>query len=341
MGAVNGATELAIAVDGGGSKTDVVALDREGRVVAAARGGGSNPQVTGLAASVALVGALVDQVRAEAGPHRLVRLGLYLAGFDLPAELAAYRAALADTTWASGVPDDAIVLDNDLFALLEAGTDSPDAVAVVCGTGINAVGRAADGRTARFPALGMISGDWGGGGQLGAQALWHAARAVDGRGPRSVLERLVPEALGVATVMDVIEGVHFGRIPERRIAELSPLLFAAARAGEARALADIARQADEIVVLARTALARLDLLQSAVPVVLGGGVLAAAEPLLLDGIRTGLARVAPAATLELVTSPPIVGAVALVLDALRAGPEAAARARAAIEREAQPDVLPG
>ena len=77
------------------------------------------------------------------------------------------------------------MLDNDLFALLEAGTDSPDAVAVVCGTGVNAVGRAADGRTVRFPALGSISGDWGGGGQLGMQALSHAARAVDGRGPRS------------------------------------------------------------------------------------------------------------------------------------------------------------
>jgi N-acetylglucosamine kinase-like BadF-type ATPase len=330
VGAVNGLPELAIAVDGGGSKTDVVALDAEGRILAAARGAGSNPQVTGLATAVGIVGALVDEVRAAAGPHRLVRLGLYLAGLDLPAELVAFRRALTDTTWAAGLPEAAVVLDNDLFALLEAGTDSPDAVAVVCGTGINAVGRAADGRTARFPALGAISGDWGGGGQLGQQALWHAARAADGRGPRSVLERLVPEAFGVPTVMDVIEGLHFGRIPDRRIAGLSPLLFAAARAGEAPALADLARQADEIVVLARTALERLGLTAVPVPVVLGGGVLAADEPLLMDAVRAGLAAAAPAAHLELVTAPPIVGAVALVLRALGAGPAAARAAKEAI-----------
>ena len=80
-------------------------------------------------------------------------------------------------------------MDNDTFALLRAGTDSPDAIAVVCGAGINCVGRAADGRIARFPALGMLSGDWGGGQHLAALALWHAARAEDGRGPATALQR--------------------------------------------------------------------------------------------------------------------------------------------------------
>jgi len=333
---VTGLPEIAIAVDGGGSKTDVVALDAAGRILSHARGGGSNPQVTGLPAAMTVIGDAVGRAREAAGPHRLVRLGLYLAGLDLPAEIAAFRAALDTAPWAAGVPEHATVTDNDLFALLEAGTASPDAVAVVCGTGINAVGRAADGRTARFPALGMISGDWGGGGQLGMQALWHAARAEDGREPASVLQRLVPELFGLGTVREVTEGLHFGRIPQRRIADLSPLLFAAARAGEPLALADVAHQADEIVLMAVTALRRLGLTTAPVPVVLGGGVLAAADPLLLDRIRDGFAVDAPNAHLELVTAPPIVGAVALVLRALGAGPGAAVRARAALEQALQP-----
>jgi N-acetylglucosamine kinase-like BadF-type ATPase len=341
VGAVTGLPELAIAVDGGGSKTDVVALDASGAILAHARGGGSNPQVTGLPAAMSVLGDLVHRVREAAGPRRLVRLGLYLAGLDLPAEIAAFRAVLGEASWAAGVPGDATVTDNDLFALLEAGTDSPDAVAVVCGTGINAVGRAADGRTARFPALGMISGDWGGGGQLGLQALWHAARAEDGREPPSVLQRLVPELFGLGTVREVTEGLHFGRIPQRRIADLSPLLFAAARAGEALALEDVAHQADEIVLMATTALQRLDLGAAPVPVVLGGGVLAAGDPLLLDRVRDGLALRAPRAHLELVTAPPIVGAVGLVLRALGADPAAATLARTAVERAVQPVAVAG
>lgn len=341
MGALTGAPEVAIAVDGGGSKTDVVALDADGTVLAHARGRGSNPQVTGLPAAMTVLRDAIARAREAVGPHRLVRLGLYLAGLDLPAEIAAFRAALAGEAWAAGLPEDAVVTDYDLSALLETGTDSPDAVAVVCGTGINAVGRAADGRTARFPALGMISGDWGGGGQLGMQALWHAARADDGREPASVLTRLVPEAFGLATVREVTEGLHFGRIPHRRIAELSPLLFAAARAGEPFALADVAQQADEILLLATTALRRLDLLDAAVPVVLGGGVLAAGDPLLLEPIRDGLAQRAPRAHLQLVTAPPIVGAVALVLRASGATGDVVVRARSAVERVVQPAVVAG
>ncbi|MFC7586672.1 hypothetical protein ACFQYP_25240 [Nonomuraea antimicrobica] len=37
---------------------------------------------------------------------------------------------------------------------------------------------------ARFPALGRISGDWGGGQGLAEEALWHAIRAEDGRARR-------------------------------------------------------------------------------------------------------------------------------------------------------------
>jgi N-acetylglucosamine kinase-like BadF-type ATPase len=151
-----------------------------------------------------------------------------------------------------------------------------------------------------------------------------------------VLTRLVPELFGLATVHEVTEGLHFGRIPHRRIAELSPLLFAAARAGEPLALADVAHQAEEILILATTALRRLDLLDAAVPVVLGGGVLAAGDPLLLDRIRMGLAERAPRARLELVTAPPIVGAVALVLRASGAEGGVVARARSAVERALQP-----
>ena len=55
------------------------------------------------------------------------------------------------------------MVDNDTFAVLRAGTERGWGVAVVCGAGINCVGVSPDGRHARFPALGTITGDWGGG----------------------------------------------------------------------------------------------------------------------------------------------------------------------------------
>lgn len=319
------ARPVVLAVDGGGTKTDVVAVALDGELVGHARGSGSNPQVLGLDVATAVLDGLRGAVLEElerGGPSRVVETHVYLSGLDLPAEIAAAEIALAH--WS---PD---VVDNDLFALLRGGlTDGEasgqDAVAVICGTGINAIGVRRDGATARFPALGDISGDWGGGSYLGGRTLWHAARSEDGRGPATRLETDVPAALGLATVREVTEALHFGRLDPLVVSHLSPVLFAAAAEGDAVATSVVERQAEEIVTMTVTALRRLDLLRSPVPVVLGGGVLAARHPLLLRAIDAGLAERAPRATTRVVSVPPLLGAGLLALE--RAGAPVGARER--------------
>lgn len=331
MGAVTTAPVL-LAVDGGGSKTDVVALGADGAVLARARGGGSCPQVIGVDRAVAVIDGLVGAVLGElaaggAGP-RADRVGVYLSGLDLPVEIETFAAALAVLPWAARAG--AVVLENDTFALLRAGTAAHEAVAVVCGTGINCVGRRADGVTARFPALGRISGDWGGGAELGELALWHAARARDGRGPATVLADEVPRALGRPDVATVVEDLHLGRLRSRALTGLAPVLLAAADAGDRVAGSVVDEQAAEIVRLAVAAIQRLGLEGTPVPVVLGGGVVASGNRRLLDGVAAGLAARAPLAEPTVVTAPPVLGAVLLVLEAAGAPPAALDRAAAGL-----------
>jgi len=323
---VRSGSGVLLAVDGGGSKTDVLALAPDGTVLGHARGGGSCPQVIGVEPALAVVDHLVRRVLDDLPGASVERAGVYLSGLDLPVEIATFRAALATLAW---LPAD-LVVDNDTFALLRAGTPADEGVAVVCGTGINCVGRRADGATARFPALGRISGDWGGGWELGEQAVWHAARAVDGRGPATTLTALVPSALDRPDMTAVIEDLHFGRLSDRVYGLLAPVLLAASAAGDAVARSVVERQADEIAALAVTALSRLDLLGSVVPVVLGGGVLAARDPLLTEGIRSRLAASAPSARLTFLAERPVLGAALLVLEAAGADPSAGERLRATI-----------
>ncbi|AMB57926.1 N-acetylglucosamine kinase [Microterricola viridarii] len=316
-----------VAVDGGGSKTDAVALSAAGEVLARATGASSSPQNLGLDPAVRVVDSVVREVLAAAGAPA-DRAACYLSGLDLPEEIAAFSAAIAHLDWAgTTVPP---VVDNDLFALLRVGTAEATAVAVVCGTGINAIGVRADGAQLRFPALGMISGDWGGGSQLGQEALWHAARAEDGRGAPTSLRSEIPAFLGLPSVRAVTVALHFNHIRPDVLTALTPLLFAAAEAGDAVAGSLVDRQAEEIITLAVTALRRLDLLETAVPVVLGGGVLAAGHERLLGGIRGALAAAAPLAEPTLVTARPVAGAALLLLDQIGADPAAHERARAAL-----------
>lgn len=312
-----------VAVDGGGSKTDAVALTIDGGLVAHRRGPGSSPHFEGLAEAVAVVDELV---RAVAGGERVVHASLYVSGLDLPVEIEQYAHAIAGFEWA----DASTVVDNDLYALLRAGTDEPDAVAIVCGTGVNAIGVRADGADARFPALGGISGDWGGGSGLGEMALWHAARDVDGRGPRTALTAAIAKRLGVDSISALIEDLHFGRRDSSELIGLAPVVFEAARSGDDIACALVDRQAEEIVAFARACLNRLDLQQRAVPIVLGGGIIRSGDARLLGGIDSRLAAIAPAARIEIVDCPPIVGAALLALDHAGGSAEALERARAAV-----------
>jgi N-acetylglucosamine kinase-like BadF-type ATPase len=267
---------------------------------------------------------IVDATVLEAtGSAEVAQSNVYLSGLDLDTEVDAYATALFRVSWNGP----GTVVANDLWALLRAGTESPDAVAVICGTGINAVGVRADGTTARFAALGPISGDWGGGSGLGEEALWHAARAEDRRGPETLLREVVLEGMGVGSIAELTEQLHFGTRSLTELAVLSPGVFEAARRGDEVAGAVVDRQADEVVAFARASLIRLGLLDREVPVVLGGGVIRAADERMMSRIAERLAADAPKARIVLVSAPPIVGAGLLALESAGASREALDRAR--------------
>ena len=316
-----------VAIDGGNSKTDVALVDATGRAVAHVRGPGSSPHALGVDGAAALLDELVAKAAAQAGLPEARGVAdiasVYLAGADIQSETEVLRTAVAAYEWA-----DELVVDNDTLALLRAGTDERDAVAVVCGAGINCVGVRADGRQTRFPSLGRISGDWGGGFQLGDEALFVAARAADGRAAPTVLEQRIIDHFGRQSLDEVIEDFHFGRFSRPRLGELAPLVLrAASEDGDAAASQIVCRQADEVVLYAATALSRLDLLEEPAVVVLGGGVLTSRDPLLHERIDVGLAQRAPLATTSVTESAPVVGAALLGLDRLGAMPEVEQRLR--------------
>ncbi|MFB4273850.1 MULTISPECIES: N-acetylglucosamine kinase [unclassified Nonomuraea] len=314
---------LVLAVDGGNSKTDVVVVSEHGEVLATGRAGPFTPQRDGVAAAVDVVAAALTTLPVDGLPmDGFDHMSACLAGADLPVE----EEALAREFAARGFAAD-VVVRNDTFALLRAGASAPWGVAVVCGAGINAVGVSPGGTVARFPALGRISGDWGGGQSLAEEALWHAARAEDGRGEPTALTGVVTAHFGTATVEELVLALHFGRVPEDRLHELSPGVLAAAGDGDAVAGALVARQAEEVTVMAQVCLRRLGLLETPVEVVLGGGLLTARDPLLTSLLDAGFALRAPRAKIVVADLPPVMGAALLGLERLGASEAAKARLR--------------
>jgi N-acetylglucosamine kinase-like BadF-type ATPase len=179
---------------------------------------------------------------------------------------------------------------------------------------MNAAGIAPDGRTARLAALGGISGDWGGGGDVGLAALGAAVRARDGRGPRTALETLVPGHFGYHRPIDLTRALELGTVPESRLRELSPIVFGAAGEGDAVARSIVDRLADELVAMAGAMIRRLNLTRSDPDVVMAGGVFNARDNGFEGRIAAGVHAVAPKATLRRSDAPPVLGAALLALD---------------------------
>ncbi|MFJ8094127.1 N-acetylglucosamine kinase [Streptomyces griseofuscus] len=322
MGLTSTDTASVLAIDAGNSKTDVAVVSAAGEVLATARGGGFRPPAVGVAAAFDALAEPVRRALADAGLDRATHVSACLANADLPVEEEQLATALHARGWGG-----AVEVRNDTFAILRAGVAEPRGVAVVCGAGINCVGMRPDGRTARFPAIGRISGDWGGGWGLAEEALWFAARAEDGRGEATALARTLPAQFGLSSMYALIEALHLEHLAPERRGELAPVLFATAAGGDPVARAIVDRLADEVTVLATVALTRLELLDEQVPVLLGGSVLTAGHDRLDDGIRARLAARAPKAAVHVVNARPVLGAVLLGLDRLGAAAGAQERAR--------------
>jgi N-acetylglucosamine kinase-like BadF-type ATPase len=309
-------TDLVLGVDGGGSKTHAAVAGLDGRILAQSVGPGCGHGGLGFTRAAATIRRTVDAAMAEAGARgaRVACAGVYVSGLDLPDEVAGLREGLVAADWAARV----LLLDNDVFALLRSGTDSPAGAAVVCGTGINAVAVGEGGRVGRMLALGRESGDWGGGHGLAEEILWHAARAEDGRGPDTALRAILLARTGLDSVREISIAVNRGRLRVGSWVDLVPQLLGAAAEGDQVAVELVTAQGVEIATCAASVLAEVGLLEHPVPVVLGGGILASRDPILLEACADELARRGVRGPMVLPDRPPVAGAVDLAREALAA-----------------------
>ena len=332
----DGSRPAILAVDGGNSKADVALIGRDGRLLGATRGPTISHQAVGLDAGMERLVELATAAARKAGvPEGTpAEIGVFsLAGADYGSDIRMLSRAIE----ARGLAARTVVV-NDSFGALRAGTDRGWGVVLICGQGVNASAVAPDGRSATFPAVGDIAGDWGGGTSVGMEGLRAAVRARDGRGPRTSLERLVPAQFGLGRPASVTRAMYDGRIAERRVGELSPVVFAAATAGDAVARSILDRLADELAAMGAALNRRLRLGRLDPEVVLGGGVFRAPDPTFYERLERGVQEAAPGARLVRKSSPPVAGTALLGLDRLAGAAVAPAMSARVREEFARWDV---
>ncbi len=232
--------------DGGGTKTDCILAGADGRILARATAGPSNPLRGGYTRAWFSLSEAADILLARfkitANHIRGICAGLGGAG----------RPAVAQRVrmfFERGFPNAEVDVTTDLEIALEAAFGSAEGMVLIAGTGSAAFGRDASGRTARAGGRGPWISDEGSAFDIGRNAVRAVLLAEENRGPSTALrERLFPslQARGWDSVLDQVT-----KDPDNVFPKVFPLV------------AELADQGDvvsrEILSVAAASLAKLAL----------------------------------------------------------------------------------
>jgi N-acetylglucosamine kinase-like BadF-type ATPase len=191
---------------------------------------------------------------AAGGRVRLVAAGLAGVDFDGTGEGEA-RAILAD----AGYPECLVLGD---MVIAHAGAlGGRSGVVAAAGTGAVFLGQSPDGRWAKAGGWGYLFGDEGSAYWIGRTAVAAASKAHDGRGRATCLEDDICRRLGIRDFTEALGRLYGGGMDARGFASLSPVVDAAAGAGDAVAQEILDRAGEELAAGAEALVRRLAMTQ--------------------------------------------------------------------------------
>lgn len=234
---------VVLAIDGGGSRTRCLAIDRDARVLGHAETGPSN--------HLLVSGDVVRRSLAEAIANTLNSAGLDaeavacvsagLAGVDFDGVGAAEMEALLRE-----LGFEKLVVNGDMVIAHAGALRMRPGVIALAGTGSVVLGIGPKNQRVKIGGWGPIYGDEGSAYRIGEMALRAAARAYDRSGPATSLTNALSIALGLNDFRETVTRIYVDGMEPREIAALSRIAYQVAEAGDEVARGIFLVAADEL-----------------------------------------------------------------------------------------------
>lgn len=221
--------ELVLAIDGGGSRTRCLAIDRSGHVVGAGEGGPSNHLQVRRDVVIESLREAVTRTLTPNGlsPDQVVCVSAGMAGVDYDKTGAdEMESAFREIGFAS------TLITGDMVIAHAGALGGRPGILALAGTGSCILGIGPGGERVKVGGWGPVYGDEGSAYRIGETALRVAARAYDGRGPRTMLVSALQDTLDLADFRATLERVYVEKMEPREIAALSRVAYGVAEAGD-------------------------------------------------------------------------------------------------------------
>ncbi len=254
-----------VGIDGGGTKTTLVAVDDSGSEIARLHTSTSNAAVIGHEAAAATLSSALVELAAQCNadlPFAAAWFGL--SGSDRPDDHRRLLPVLQPLVTS-------ITMTNDA-ELIIGGLPGGVGVALVAGTGSIAFGRNGLGERVRAGGWGHLFSDEGSGYDITVRMLRAFAAAADGRGPATSLTERLVQHFELREPHQLIARIYDPAMTKASLARLSILATEEAARGDAVALSILDSAASSLAELGVAAARKLALLDG-LPLVLTGGLL--------------------------------------------------------------------
>lgn len=237
-----------VGVDGGGTKTAIMAATKTGGEKSAERTSGCSYQMLGVDGATKIIAdgvkSCLQKVGADLADCAGVCIGLPCYGEDARQDEAmrdALRKAMAPAP---------VYIVNDVEAGWAGALEGKAGIHVVAGTGAIAFAKDETGRTARCGGWNEFFGDEGSCYWIGREAMSVFTKEADGRAVKGALYEIVRQELQLADNMDFIDLIIREYAPYRdKVAAFQRFAAQAAQAGDAEVIALYERAAHELALM--------------------------------------------------------------------------------------------
>jgi N-acetylglucosamine kinase-like BadF-type ATPase len=248
--------EIILAIDGGGSRTRCLAVNREGQVVGAGESGPSNHLLVPRDVLIDSLAEATGKALAQSGSltGQVICVSAGMAGVDYD---KAGAAEMKDAFRKLGFTR--LLINGDMVIAHAGALAGRSGVLALAGTGSCILGIGPGGERVKVGGWGPVYGDEGSAYRIGQTALRVAARGYDGRGPQTTLVGALLNALKLNNFPETLGRVYVEQMEPRQVAALSRVAYKAAESGDEPARKIFIQAGEDLAEAVAAAARRLNL----------------------------------------------------------------------------------
>lgn len=284
---------LYLGVDGGGTKTHIVLMNKNGEIVSEGFAGASNPLRVGVEVAV---GNIFKAIDSATGADNISREDIAAATLGLAGVRRADIRRVVTESFQTRLPLKKIQVMTDAEIALYGTTLGKPGLVIIAGTGSICIGQNEDGKKATAGGWGPLAGDEGGGAGIAKRALQAIAKASDGRAEPTELSRVAAEYFRTSKTEDLIVAIYSPQTDNAKIAGFARDVVETAQTGDAVAIEILREAGYELGLAAVAVIKKLNLQRRKIPMGCVGSIFKA-EELLTDSLMETVRRFAPKAFL--------------------------------------------